>query len=180
MFFGGAEDLTGGVEIYGLYGDTVDSRALLFKNAETFMLAGDSPETFVIYDVSETIGCPAPLTIATAEVSLRDPSAPAQQIAIWVSDKGPVMFHGNAIRPIYEDIRNFFEDGETGAINREYINLARGIYDTNYRCYHFVFPSGSSTENDKWLTLDLVRMKWYEIVPTEKFPTGGLAGMLSL
>ncbi|GAH14206.1 unnamed protein product, partial [marine sediment metagenome] len=108
LYFGGSEPLVGGVELFNQRGQEVSTVALVFKNSETYMLTGDNPENFRILPVSHSIGCPASLTITSAEVAYKALDAPAQNVAMWLSDKGPMMFINNTIRAI-PGVENFFD-----------------------------------------------------------------------
>ena len=175
--FGGKEAITCALELYNLYGNYTITNGLVFKNTETYLLNGDTPDTtsqtpFKIHTVSTIVGCPAPLTLDRAEVSIGNASNAPQNVAAWVSDKGPVMFYGNTIRPL-EGLEPYFEDGNPLCINKTYLANARGCYEHTYKPYHIWLPSSASTgDNDLWFAFDFLRMKWYQIKPTVDFPQG--------
>ena len=72
------------------------------------------------------------------------------------------MFDGSVIFPI-RGIDKYFDPTETVCINFAYIEKARGWYDTTYKEYNLLIPSGSAqTTNNVWLVYDLIRKKWFE------------------
>ena len=173
LYFGGYEPLTSAVELFNLYGDSVSSNALFLKNNETFLLTGDSPSNFKIYHISKITGNPAPLTLDVAEVSVGSQASSTQNVAVWLSDKGPVMFYNNTILPM-PGIEPYFEDGNPLCINKTYIATARGCYGPEYKSYNLYLPSAAATTatNDLWFAFDFQRLKWYQITPTIDFPQG--------
>jgi len=171
LYIGGRDALTGAVELYNQLGQEVQTVALLYKNTETYLLAGNTPDTFMVYKVSDNIGCPAPLTIATAEVAFQTQNGRPENLAIWLSDKSPVMFVGNSIYPI-RGVEPYFDPSNSLCINRNYIHVARGWFDSTYNEYNLLIPSGvGQTTNNLWLVLDVVRMRWYVKEPTV-YPAG--------
>ncbi len=177
LFFGGHGALTGAAELYNLYGDNVETVALFFKNTETYMLTGDVPSDFKIFPVSRNIGCPAPKTITSAEVSFKAKDAPAQNIVLWLSDKGPMMFLNNTIRRI-PGVENFFDVNVNSSSNLDttYIEKASAWFDSTYQEWNLLFPigTGSQITNNKWIIYDIVRDRWYEKKPhtDAMFPQG--------
>jgi len=172
LYFGDHRALTGAIELFNQYGDTVESIALFFKDTETYMLTGYNPETFKIHRISNSIGCPAPLTITSAEVSLKVEDAPAQNIALWLSDKGPKMYINNTIRSI-KGVENYFQQSETEAINTSYFSICRAWFNSDYQEWNLLIPSGSGqTTINTWLVYDLIRDRWYKNTPTDDFPEG--------
>jgi len=152
LYFGGSGALTCAVELFNQYGQDVFTAALFFKNTEAYMLTGDMPEDFRILPISHSIGCPAPLTITSAEVSYKALDAPAQNVAIWLSDKGPMMFISNTIHAI------------------------PGVEDPTYQEWNLLVPikvnGAAQSINNTWLVYDLRRSKWYQKTLDDKFPQG--------
>lgn len=162
LYFGNSDALTAGTQLYNRYGSNVFAIWLALKETSTYILTGDTPEDFKIFPVSFTIGCPAPLTLATAEVGFEAVQGIQRNIAFWLAHSGPVMFNGSEVFPI-PGINKYFDPADPDCINFEYIDVARGWYDTTYREYNILIPSGSSqTTNNVWLVYDLIRKKWFE------------------
>lgn len=162
LYFGGAEKLTGGASLYNRYGSNIFSVLVLFKYSEMYQLKGNGPEEFEIDVVSENIGCPAPLTIANAEIGFEVQAEAKRNIIMWVSTSGPMAYDGAVLYPI-NGIDNYFDPNEAECFNWAYADIARGWYDPIYREYNLLFPSGSGqTTINKWLVYDLERKSWFE------------------
>ncbi|GAF92326.1 unnamed protein product, partial [marine sediment metagenome] len=150
IYFGGDQNITAAGGLYNRFGSNILSMFLVLKDAETYLLVGDTPEEFVIYPVSKTIGCPAPLTLATGEVNMsKNPTeGVTRNIAIWMSASGPVMFDGASISSI-RGMENFFDPNNDEYINWAYVNRARGWIDNVYKEYNLLIPStAAQTENN--------------------------------
>ena len=173
LYFGSYEALTCAIELFSLRGDTLDTYSLFFKNAETYMLTGNSVEDYRIHDISKTIGCPAFRTLTAAEVSFGVENSPKLNIALWLSDKGPVMWYNNSIMPI-PGIENYFDPSHDDYIDKSNIDKAAAWFDYTYKAWNLLLPSGSSQSTDNtWLIYDLMRRKWYEKTGEDYFPQGG-------
>lgn len=159
--FGGNDYLICGAELYNRFGSSIFSVWIGFKKGETYLLNGDGPEDYTIYPVSKNIGCPAPNTLAAAEVGYELAQDVRRNVIIWMSYSGPMLFDGAAMMPL-EGIENFFDPTKDEYINTTYIHLSQGWYDHTYKEYNLQFPTGSSTTLDKWVAYDLRRKKWYE------------------
>jgi hypothetical protein len=160
--YGGQDKLTAATQLYNRFGASVFSMLLVFKSTEVYLTVGDTPSTFEIYPVSQTIGCPAPLTLATAEVGLEIGEGLTRNIAIWVSHSGPIMFDGAVLQPI-RGIENYFDPNESAYVEWDVMDEARGWVDQTYKEYNLLLPSGpgSATVNT-WLVYDLMRKKWFQ------------------
>ena len=173
LYFGSYEPLTCAARLFNLYGDTLGEIALFFKYGETYMLAGNTPENFQIKQISDNIGCPAFRTLKTAEISFKPEGGGVEQnIAMWLSEQGPVMFRNNVLSPMLQDIEKYFDPSKDDYINKEYIGIAAAGFDTKNREYNLVIPTGDSTTNNVWLAFDLVRQKWYEKTGETDMPQG--------
>lgn len=166
LYFGAsAEELTAACAIYNRFGSQIYSTAVFCKKNETFLLDGYDQETWRIYTISTTEGCPAPLTMDTAEVGFGMASEARRNIGIWMTYTGVVVFDAAVMVPVDWQIRNFFDDTKDECINRAAIDKAFGWVDPNYREYNLLIPTGTSTVCDRWLCLDLARQRWFEKVP---------------
>lgn len=182
LYFGNTDEITCGTQLYNRYGSNVFATWLALKKNSTYLLTGDTPEDFKIFPVSFTVGCPAPLTLATAEVGFEAVQGVQRNIAFWVSHSGPVMFDGSVLFPI-QGIDKYFDPAESVCINFDYIHNARGWYDTTYREYNILIPSGPTQEtNNVWLVFDLIQKKWYTKktgiaeIPQEAFTVSDIRG----
>lgn len=164
LYFGGSQNITASAGLYNRFGSNILSMFLVLKDAETYLLIGDNPDEFTIYPVSRTIGCPAPLTLATGEINMsKNPTEGiTRNIAVWMSASGPVMFDGASISSI-RGMENFFDPNNDEYIEWDVVSRARGWMDNVYKEYNLLLPSSTGqTENNRWLVYDLLRRKWYE------------------
>jgi hypothetical protein len=176
LYFGGNQPLTAGTQLYNRYGSNIFATLIMLKDNETYLMVGDTPDDFRIYPVSYTVGCPAPLTLATAEANLAPEGQPPihRNIAIWLSHRGPVMFDGAMLIPI-DGINSYFDPAETSkAINTDAIKNSRGWYDSMHEEYNLLIPTVANTNPDKWFIYSLKYKGWYEKnVSTATFPLCG-------
>jgi hypothetical protein len=175
LYFGGNLPLTAGAQLYNRYGSNIFATLIMLKDNETYLMVGDNPDDFRIYPVSYTVGCPAPLTLATAEANLaqKDQQPVHRNIAIWLSHRGPVMFDGAMLIPI-EGIDSYFDSAETKAINTDAMEEARGWYDSAHEEYNLLIPTESNTVPNKWFVYSFEYKGWYEKkVGTATFPLSG-------
>jgi hypothetical protein len=166
LYFGSTEPLTGAVELFNQFGQEISTVSLFFKNSETYLLNGDTPDDFQIFKVSDSIGCPSPYSIDSAEVAFDAGDSIKQNVAVWCSSKGPVLFYGNTIIPIWEDIKCYFDPSNDLCVPATYLYRIAGCVDPQHNCYHLLIPSGSyATTCNMWIVYDFIRRKWYEIDP---------------
>jgi hypothetical protein len=162
LYFGGMDALTGAVQLYNRFGSRVYAVFLVVKNNETYILDGESPSDYKIYPVSKKVGCPAPLTIDTAEIGFNLSEDIQRNVAIWLSYNGPVMFDGAVLKPI-DGIDIYFDPNSDNPINTDAITECRGWVDQTNSEYNLLLPVGSGqTTCNKWFIYDLKRKKWYE------------------
>jgi hypothetical protein len=155
LFFGGSDELTCGTQLYNRYGSNVFEVWVGFKSAETYQLKGNGREDFEWDTVSENIGCPAPMTLATAEIGFQVSEGAKRNIVIWLSHSGPYAYDGAVLYPI-PGISNYFDPASSTCIDLDSISDSRGWYDTVYHEYNLVLPG------DIWLVYDLIKRRWYK------------------
>jgi hypothetical protein len=97
LYFGEGGELTAAAALYNRVGSNLYDMAVFCKHSETYILTGYDQETWKIYTLSKAIGCPAPLTMTTADIGIATSDEGARNIALWLSYKGPVLFDGNSI-----------------------------------------------------------------------------------
>ena len=162
IYFGGTESLTAGTQLYNRFGSNLFSSLIMFKVNELYLLTGDSVLDYKLFPISSTIGCPAPHTLATAEVGFELSEDVARNIAMWVSNAGPMMFDGAVLKPM-EGIEDYFDPNESISVNFDYLNTAKGWFDSTYKEYNILLPTGASqTTLNTWLVYDIVRKKWFK------------------
>jgi hypothetical protein len=174
LFFGGSEPLTTGIQIYNRYGSNLLTQWIALKDNETYILKGNGPEDFQIEPISMNVGCPAPLTLVTAEVGFELVEGIVRNVAIWLDSTGPYMFDGAVLVPI-KGIDKYFDPIETDAINFDKIENSRAWYDPTYKEYNLLIPSGSTqTTLNLWLVYDIPRKKWFtKSVGSASYPQAG-------
>jgi len=167
LYFGGDERLTAAIQIYNRFGSSIYNSAIVTKKHETYLLDGYDAETWKIYRISDTIGCPAPMTLCTAEVAYVLGENVTRNIALWLSHAGPVLFDAGVIKPIRDRVSCYFNSQDTRCVNFDAIDRAVAFVESAKGEYNLLIPSGSGqTENNVWLVYDLVRNKWFEKVPS--------------
>jgi hypothetical protein len=161
LYFGGVEPIVGATQIYNRFGASIFSMLLVMKQSETYLMVGDTPDEFVIYPVSQMIGCIAPKTIARAEIGHDLGQNLTRNVAIWLSHSGPVMFDGAVLQRI-DGVKAWFDVLDDRYVNWDYLKDAVAWVDPNWKEYNILIPTGTSTVNNTWLVYDLRRRKWYE------------------
>ena len=162
LYFGGVEDITCATQLYNRFGAGIFSMLLVLKDTEVYILTGSGPEDFVIYPVSQTVGCPAPLTLAVAEVGFEVGKGLTRNVAIWLSNAGPVMFDGAILQPI-GGIENYFDPNTAEYIEWDNVARSRGWIDQTYKEYNLLIPSTvDQADCNIWLVYDLRRKKWFQ------------------
>jgi len=175
LYFGGAEDLTCGVQLYNRLGSNIFIFYLALKDHETYVLTGDSPEDFAIFPVSLNVGCPAPRTLVTAEMGFEIASDVQRHVAMWLSHTGPVIFDGAVINPI-PGIKSYFDPANDSYVGAANIENAFAWFDQTYKEYNL-------RVGDYWFVYDLARKRWYEKdtgaaeLPTCAFPVNATNGV---
>lgn len=173
LYYGGIGEINAAIPLYNRFGSRVFSIYLVFKDNETFLLNGNSPEDYEIFPVSSKIGCPAPLTLDTAEIGFEMSEEIARNVAIWLSYNGPVMFDGAVMRPI-KGLEKYFDPNDSDYITVASIENARGWFDPTFREYNLVIPTATVEEPNLWVCYDLEKKKWYEKNPgTSEYPQCG-------
>jgi len=162
LYFGGTEYLTAGTQLYNRFGSNLFASLIMFKVNELFLLTGDSPLDYKIFPISTTIGCPAPNTLATAEVGFELTEDVARNVVMWVSNAGPMMFDGAALKPM-DGIEDYFDPNESISVNFDVLDTAQGWFDSTYKEYNILIATGENqTTLNTWLVYDIVRKKWFQ------------------
>ena len=163
IYVGGPEKLTGTGVVFNRFGSGIFETMLIFKEAETHLLFGTNPEDFRLYQISTNYGCPAPMTIASAEVGYELAQGTYRNVAVWLSYRGPILFDGAVIAPI-TGVDLYFDPRKDTAINLDYIHKSVGWFDPYWMEYHLLIPSGSGqTTLNVHLVYNLTFKRWYKI-----------------
>jgi hypothetical protein len=145
---------------------------VVFKRGETYLVDGATPDDYRIYNVSQEIGCVAPLTVQECDVSFEVAPGVKKHVIVWQSARGIEMFDGNTITTVSDDISDFFDPTETNHINTSKIDEFVGFYDNNTHEYHWLCATGTSTSLNREMVFDLKRKKWSEISRSKKLRCG--------
>ena len=164
FYFGDSTELTAGCWLYSQYGTTLYNTLVITKVNGTYIVVGDNPSQWAQYQVSPTIGCPAPQTMVALPAPSQMFGGYSRTVAIWQGNESIVMFDGKGFLPINNDISDYFDERKPYSINRAMISESKAFYDDLNKEYHWLFASGTSTTLDKELVYDVHRNKWFEIV----------------
>jgi hypothetical protein len=153
---GASEEIVSGTAFTVRYDSELYDLALFHKKGETWRLVGTSPSDYKISRLSDKIGCVAPKTIDTIQIS------DGSTIAMWLSSQGVVMSDGSNIS-IMKGIERYFDKTKPETLlNFTYASNAVGFFDPDKYEYNIQFPRGSSTTNNTWLIYDISRAKWFK------------------
>ena len=155
--YGGEEGLTAASTMYAQYKDQLSSIRAVFKANETWLLLGNSQQTWRKIQVSDTKGCVAPPTLQRFDVVVEGSSV---QVLIFQGSNGIHMFDGRNVIDIHDDIRDIFDDG---TINPDEIGNSTSFYDPKRQEYHWMWASGANTDLNKEYVFDVRRFKWFQI-----------------
>jgi len=165
LTFGDDTAIVAAGEIYVNLNVGASSNVLVAKAGAMYVLSGVSPDTWVITQVDDSIGCSAPYTLKSSPIGLEFAPLQSQQVIIWQSANAIMMYDATSVYPISDSISNYFDQTKSESINLSKVADSYSFWDNtngNYE-YHWLFASGSSTTLDKELVFDLRRQKWFEI-----------------
>ena len=177
VYFGEEGELTCGTELFSQFGSSMYSLVLMFKDTETWIMAGTdinqwADNTFLL---SSSIGCPAPLTLKTINLSVEPGAGINRNLAIWQGTNGVYMSDGRAPIPIHGDIDAYFNPTDTRCIKASKIGDSVGFIDPINNEYHLLIASGTAaTTLNTELVYDIHRNKWFEIDRTVDLQCGVL------
>jgi hypothetical protein len=166
VFFGDGGELTGGIELFSLFGNSLYSLVFMFKDTETWVVAGTDINSWEdsTYLLSNTIGCPAPLTIKTVNLASEPGAGINRMLVIWQGANGVYMSDGRAPIPIHGDIKEYFDRQDSRCIRASKVGDSVGFIDPTRQEYHLLLASGSgATTLNTELVYDIHRNKWFEI-----------------
>lgn len=185
IYVGDAQPLTAALEMSNRYLNTLKQLAAVTKASQTYILEGSGPDTFTLFLVSDSVGCPAPLSMCRAEIPSSAEGQTLRNVLLWCSHKGPVIFDGSVLLPMrfpvagqdqaISSVDAYFTPTDSRYVNTSLWNRVVGWYDSQYSEYNLLLPSGAAAPAcNTWLVCDLKRRKWYRKVPTV-YPQVGLA-----
>ena len=150
---GGHTDLIAGAGLLNAHDASIDAAYILCKESETWALveSGDGSPNFVKQQLSQTVGCAAPLSMDTCEIQ------PGINGIFWLSFDGPVFCDGVNLTPI-RGLEPYFDPIDDLFIGYSTIATASGFVDNLKKEYNLVL-------GDNWLVLDILRQKWFKKEP---------------
>lgn len=166
VYYGDEGELTCGTELFSQFGSNLYSLILMFKDTETWVTAGQDitvwgQNTFLL---SNTIGCPAPLTLKTVNLAAEPGTGINRALALWQGSNGIYMSDGRAPIPIHGDIEEYFDTTDPRCITSSLIGDSVGWIDPVKMEYHWIFASGTSaTSLNTELVYDIKRNRWFPI-----------------
>jgi hypothetical protein len=163
LLFGDKTEITSAAVVYNVFMNTAVEQMLVTKKSETYRVSGDAPDTWLNHRMSANIGNVAPLSMVSCEVT--DTTAEVKRtVAIWVSDKGPVMSDGATIIPIYEDVKCYWDPNDARYIPAGMQSKSVGWYDPSTQSYKLLVASGAnSTYLNTELEYSLKYKEWTKI-----------------
>lgn len=167
LFFGSNTDVTAAVSVYNVFGNSAVDQLIVAKKNEIYRLSGDDPTTWVVKRISANIGCIAPLSMVTCEITggKEDPSP--RQVVIWQGDKGFYMTDGSVVVPISEDIKAYFDPNDPRYIPTSRRSKTVAWYDPELRAYKALITSGSGSYHNLELEYSLADREWTKIVRSD-------------
>jgi hypothetical protein len=175
VYFGEEGELVCGTELFSQFGSSLYSLILMFKDNETWVLAGQDiaqweSNTFLL---SSSIGCPAPMTLKTINLHAEPGAGVNRALAIWQGANGVYMSDGRAPIPIHGDIKEYFDERDSRCIKTSMIGDSVSWVDHKRQRYHWKFASGTAaTALNKELVYDIARNRWFEIDRTVDLQCG--------
>lgn len=162
-------ELVATANVFNRFGASLYNSEIILKASETFLLDGTGPDDFTISQISENIGCVAPKTLVTAEISFEATKDAVRNIAIWVSQYGPMIFDAAVIVPLRGIELVYFKPDNPLCVNFNALNVAHAWFNPRYYEYNVCLPSGiGQTTCNVWLTYNLIEKKWSKIATGTK------------
>jgi hypothetical protein len=163
----GDNELMAGGALFTRFGGYLYDNLILCKRNQTFLidstLNNSGYVTYNIYTISQNVGCVAPNTMKLCDVGYDLTENIKKHILVWESNGGIVMFDGNSIINISDDIEDFFQADSTNYINTALLERFYGEFDPVKKQYHWCFATGTSAYLNKEMVYDLRKKGWFEI-----------------
>jgi len=170
FYFGDISPVTAAGEMYASLGSSIYRMLVVTKATETYIISGDSIDSWVRLRVSPTRGCVAPMTFQIANVVSTSITAENQQVAIYQGADAVYMFDGREVIDISTEIKDEFANVYLWARIDESI----GFVDERNGEYHWLFCNQSSGPPDREMVYDLRRRKWYRMERPKKITAAAI------
>lgn len=163
ILFGNEEGLVAGATLFMRYGGDMYDNLIVFKKNEVWLVDGTSPTDFKKFQISNKYGCVATGTLKSCDLGYEIAPGLTKHILIWQGQGAILMFDGNTVSPISDDIKNYFDPLRSECINSSLIGSSEAFYDELKCEYHWLFASGgSATSLNKEFVYNLKKKKWSE------------------
>lgn len=149
--------IVGGVSLYSRYGGTTSALLVIFKESSTWIIYGDSPDTYKVYPLTEVDGCTAPATPTVISVTAAE--GVHRRMAVWQSQNGIVATDGSGITLISGDIADRFDPNHANYVGAA-LSTAWGCFDPTRNEYIWCVPGVCRYH------YDVLRKKWFEHTAT--------------
>jgi hypothetical protein len=161
--FGDATDIIAASGIYNVFNTTGGIEQLIVtKKNETYRVTGSSPTTWSVQRISTNVGCIAPLTMVSADVT--EVEKVKRQVAIWMSDKGVFMTDGATVTSLSDDIACYFDPNNSKYIPAAMMSKSVAWYDPALKSYKLLIASGSGiTSLNTELEYSLKYQEWTKV-----------------
>lgn len=143
VYFGDDEELVAAQVIYNLYRTSGVEQLVVCKKNQTFRLFGSGPEDFEVQQLSGTIGCIAPLSMAVCPLSNLTEQETNRQVVIFQSSSGVIMCDGASMVDISMDIANYWDKNSSDFIPTSRQDDSVGWFDPDLKSYKLLISSGS-------------------------------------
>lgn len=163
FYIGDDTDITAAVTVYNVFSNTAYEQMIIGKKGEIYRLAGDGPEYWTVKRISENVGCVAPLSMVSVEITGEE-KGQRRQVAIFQGDSGFYMTDGATVIPISDDIRCYFDPNDSRYIPTTRRTKTVSWYDPKTRAYKALISSGSTaTYHNLELEYSLDTREWTKI-----------------
>lgn len=167
LYFGDDSPVTAATAIYNIFRTTGLEQLIVTKANETWRIYGDGPSNWVIQQMSQKIGCPAPLSMVACEL-LKTDNEPGKHVIIYQAADGVVVNDGGSIKYISDDISVYWDPNDDRAIPDDRIDDSYGWYDPNLNAYKLLISSGAGQEtHNVELEYSLKYNEWTKIYRTD-------------
>ncbi len=158
LTFGNEDALVAGGGLFGRDGGNVYDILVVAKKSEVWLTEGTTIEDFDKNrrKLSGNYGCVAPGTFKSCDMGYEVAPGVSKHVLIWASEGAIVLFDGNSLNAISDDIADLFNPMRATYLGASNLPLATAFYDPSKYEYHYL------CNNQEWV-YDLRKKKWFQI-----------------
>jgi hypothetical protein len=145
LFFGDEKELTAGIGLYNTFNSNLYEFLIITKSHETWVLEGNSINSWKFFTISRSKGCIAPLTMDTIEGG-----EGGANFAIWQGARAIHASDGRNVIDLSDDIEDLFD-----TFTSAQLAASNGFFDPSKQEYHWIVA------DQEWV-LDWRRKKWFQ------------------